>query len=100
MRRLPRKRNPKQNSIIEAVRDFFGGINPEEKKSAIKISLWLMNRKKGVVLSEEERDILEVVKTNLKDKTYTSSLTENTASNPLNFALRSDLTSISLRQPP
>ena len=97
MRHLPRKRNQKQNLIIKAVRDYFGEANPEEKKSATKISLWLMGRKKGVVLSEEERDILEVIKVNLRDKTYTSSLTESGSKNPLNLAISSDLTPISLR---
>ncbi len=58
-----------------------------------------MNRRKGVVLSEEERDILEVIKINLKDKVYTSSLTENGSKNPLNLAISSDLTLISLKQP-
>ena len=82
MRRLPRKPNPRQNLIIQAVKDYFGDTNLEEKKSATRISLWLMNRKKGIVLSEEERDILEVIKINLKDKVYVSSLTENGSKNP------------------
>ena len=97
MRRLPKKRSKKQNLIIKAVEDYFGEMNPEEKKSTTKISLWLMNRKKGVVLSEEERDILEVIKINLKDKTYTSLLAENGSKNPLNLAISSDLTPISSR---
>ena len=67
MRRLPIKRNQKQNLIIKAVRDYFGRTNPEEKKSATKIALVLMNRKKGVVLTEEEREIRELVKRNLPD---------------------------------
>lgn len=50
-------------------------------------------------MSEEERDILEVIKINLKDKVYTSSLTENGSKNPLNLAISSDLTLISLKQP-
>ena len=97
MRRLPRKRNSRQNLIIEAVKDYFGEMNDEEKKSATKISLWLMNRKKGVVLSEEEKEIKEVIKQNLKDKLYVSSLTENGNKNPLNLAISSDLTPISSR---
>ena len=100
MRRLPRKRNQKQNLIIKAVGDYFGKANPEEKKSATKISLWLMNRRKGVVLSEEEKGVLEVIKANLKDKTYISSLTENSTSTPLNLKISSDLTPISLKETP
>jgi len=100
MRRLPRKRNQKQNLIIKAVGDYFGKANPEEKKSATKISLWLMNRRKGVVLDEEEKGILGVIKTNLKDKVYVSLLTENSTSTPLNLAISSDLTPINLKEPP
>ena len=100
MRRLPRKRNQKQNLIIRGVEDYFGEANAEEKKSATRISLWLMNRRRGVVLSEEEKGVLEVIKANLKDKTYVSSLTENGSKNPLNLAISSDLTPISLKEPP
>ena len=100
MRHLPRKRNQKQNLIIKAVGDYFGKANPEEKKSATKISLWLMNRRKGVVLSEEEKDIVEVVKISLKDKVYVSSLTGNGSKDPLNLAISSNLTRISPKEPP
>ena len=70
MRRLPIKPTFKQKLIIEAVKDYFGEIKGEEKKSVTKIALWLMNRKKGVVLTEEEQEILEMVKMNLADKLY------------------------------
>ena len=70
MRKLPLKPTFKQKLIIEAVKDYFGEIKGEEKKSVTKIALWLMNRRKGVVLTEEEQEILEVVKMNLADKLY------------------------------
>jgi len=77
MRRLPRKPNPKQNLIIKAVRDYFGEANSEEKKSATKISLWLMGRKKRNPLTEEEKEIMETIKMNLQDKVYAPGLAGN-----------------------
>jgi len=77
MRRLPIKRTTRHNLIIKAVKDYFGEINDEEKKSVTKISLWLMGRKKGVVLSDEEGEIKEIIKVNLQDKVYASALTDN-----------------------
>ena len=86
MRRLPLKRTEKQNLILEATKDFFGEVNPEERKSIVKVALYLMGRKKRNPLTEEEKEIKETIKTNLQDKVYISGLTENTTSNPLNFA--------------
>lgn len=100
MRRLPRKPSPKQDLIIKTVEDYFGEANPEEKKSATKISLWLMNRKRGIVLNEEEEDVLGVIKANLKDETYASSLTWGDSKDPLNLAISSGLTPISLKEHP
>lgn len=77
MRRLPQKRSPKQKLIIKVAEDYFGEMNPEEKKSAVKISLWLMNRKKGISLTDEEKEIKETIRPNLQDKVYTLGLTGN-----------------------
>jgi hypothetical protein len=67
MRRLPIKRSLKQKIIIRTVEDYFGKANPKERKSATKIALVLMGRKKGVVLSEEEKEDLRLIKENLND---------------------------------
>ena len=77
MRNLPHKLSFKQKLIIEAVRDYFGEIKGEEKKSVTKIALWLMGRKKGNVLMEEEQEILEMIKLNLADKVYRRELAES-----------------------
>ena len=69
MRRLPRKLSEKQKTIIKEVNDYFGEMNPDERKSATKIALVLMNRKRGIVLTEEEDGIREVVKNNLQAMT-------------------------------
>jgi|SRR3989338_3462189 len=74
MRNLPYKPTEKQKLIMEAVKDYFGEINTEEQKSARKISLWLMGRKKRISLTEEEEKIKELVRTNLQDKVYSSEL--------------------------
>lgn len=71
MRRLPNNKSPKQQIIISACFDYFGkDINLEEKKSAKKIALWMMGRKKGISLSEQENSDLWAIKANLADETY------------------------------
>ena len=75
MRRLPIKRTKKQKLIIEAVRDYFGEANPEERKSIVKIALWLMRRKRRLPeLTEEEKEAVSVIQANLLDKNYRASL--------------------------
>ena len=68
MRRLPKNRSPKQESIIQATFDYFGGgITEEDKKSAGQIALFLMGRKRGVNLGEEEQSAAWAIKQNLPD---------------------------------
>lgn len=74
-RRLPRKPNERQKFIIMGVQDFFGEQNPEEKKSALRISLWLMGRRRGVALTEEEQPIAQCIRGNLADDVYFRALT-------------------------
>ena len=94
MRKLPRKLNEKQKLILEAVKDYFGETNSEERKSITKIALWLMGRRKRNPLTEEEKEIKETIKANLQDKVYISGLTESPILEPLNFALKPHLTLI------
>ena len=71
MRRLPIKPNQKQRKIISACQDFFGsGASQTEKTQAKRLALWLLNRRKGLLLSEEEQNVLFFIKNNLADKTY------------------------------
>lgn len=75
MRKLPRKLNERQKLILEAVKDYFGEVNPEERKSITKIALWIMKRRKRLEpLMEEEKEALERIQVNLQDKTYIASL--------------------------
>ena len=72
MRHLPNNKTQKQNTIITACFDYYGlGKNAEEIKSAKKIALWIMGRKKGIALTEQEESDLWAIKTNLSDETYT-----------------------------
>lgn len=74
MRNLPYKPTEKQKLIMEAVKDYFGEINAEEQKSARKIAIWLMGRKRGIVLTKEEEEIRDLVRINLQDKVYVQEL--------------------------
>ncbi len=75
MRHLPNNKSPKQNVIVNACFDYYGtGATAEEAKSAKKIALWIMGRKKGIVLTEEERSNLWAIKINLADNVYVESL--------------------------
>lgn len=75
MRHLPNNKSPKQNIIISACFDYYGPeINAEETKSAKKIALWTMGRKKGISLTEQESSDLWAVKINLADEIYVEAL--------------------------
>jgi len=87
MRNLPYKPTEKQKLMMEAVNDYFGEINAEEQKSARKISLWLMGKRRGVDLTEEEKEISGTIRTNLSDKPYVSLLTADYPHKCPNFAL-------------
>ncbi len=74
-RRLPIKRSNRQKLIIKAVDDFFGeGISQKEGRLKKDIALWLMGRKKGVSLTEEQKEAVWYIKNNLGNKTYTQNL--------------------------
>lgn len=68
MRRLPTNKSPKHNLIIELVDEFFGeGYSPAQKKLKKNIALWLMNRKRGVVLNEEQKQAVWYIRINIAD---------------------------------
>lgn len=64
MRQLPRKRNLRQAEIIELVKEYFGEEN--QKSTIAKIALWLMGKRKGVILSDEEKEDLRLIRANLE----------------------------------
>jgi len=68
-RRLPLNRTAKHNQIIKNVDEFFGnGCSPGDKRMKKDIYLWLMNRKKGVELNEEQKEAVWFIKSNLAAK--------------------------------
>ncbi len=75
MRQLPKKRSEKQNLIISATFDYYGSGLPIKQIPLVRnIALYLMGRKRGVVLSDEQKSELEEIRENLKDKIYCQSL--------------------------
>lgn len=74
-RNLPIKRTEKQNLTIAATFDYFGkGMAKQEIPAVKAIALFLMNRKKGVKLSEEQKLDMFTIKSNLRDGIYIASL--------------------------
>jgi len=73
MRNLPRKPSPKQELIIKAVEDFCGGGGSSNRNKA-NAALWIMGRKRGIELTEEEKDIVWYVQQNLADDIYPTDL--------------------------
>lgn len=71
MRTLPKNKSDKQKLIIEACQDFFGRGNNSVR--ANQIALFLMGRKRGVFLSQEEIRDMSLIRANLDDEIYTES---------------------------
>jgi hypothetical protein len=72
MRSLPKKKSEKQKLIIKAVYDYYGQNNNQQR--ANQVAIYLMGRKKGVDLTEEEMSELQTIKTNLADSVYIGEL--------------------------
>ena len=67
-RRLPKNKTAKHNQIIDAVRDYYGdGANNEDKKAAKQVALYLMGRRRGVILTEEQESDMWAIKQNLAE---------------------------------
>jgi len=75
-RRLPTKPDRKQKLIILAVNDFFSNseLTKEEKTD---LSCWLMNRKKGIEPTDELLETAVLIRTNLADEKYRTTLLQN-----------------------
>jgi len=70
-RTLPKNKSDKQKLIIAAVYDYFG---IGSKVRANQIAIYIMRRKRGVSLTEEEKSDVWAIRENLNDKTYISGL--------------------------
>ena len=71
MRTLPKHKSDKQKLIIAATYDYFG---IGSKVRANQVALFLMGRKRGVNLTDEEKSDVWAIRENLNDKTYISGL--------------------------
>ena len=68
MRRLPKNKSPKQKAVIQATFDYFGpGITKQEKISAVQIALFLMGKRRGINLTEEQKSATQTIKDNLPE---------------------------------
>ena len=71
MRTLPKNKSDKQKLIIAAVYDYFG---IGSKVRANQVALFLMGRKRGVNLTDEEKSDVWAIRENLNDTIYVKGL--------------------------
>ena len=74
MRQLPKNKTPRHKMIIEAVDNYFGDCLPDQRRLKKDICLWLMKKRKGIKLNEEQENAVWYIKTNLTDQTYSQTL--------------------------
>jgi len=73
-RTLPHNKTLFHKRIINSVNDYYGDSPLKEQRGKKDIMLWLMNRRKGVKLNEEQKGALWIIRNNLADPIYSSSL--------------------------
>ena len=73
-RQLPRNKSDKHKLIISAVKDFFGSTPGLTKREVIELSCWLMNRKKGIKLTDEQLETAALIRNNIADLKYRQNL--------------------------
>ena len=73
MRTLPKNKSENHKLIINATYDYFGIMDAKQKVRANQIAIYLMGRKRGVNLTEEEKSIALIVRDNLRDEVYVKS---------------------------
>ncbi|MFA6189913.1 MAG: hypothetical protein WC711_00135 [Candidatus Staskawiczbacteria bacterium] len=76
MRSLPKNLNQKQKIILIATKDYFGEGAPtcDLRRATTNVSLWLMQKRKGIDLNDEEKGAVWCIAQNLSDKTYSDTL--------------------------
>jgi len=56
---------PRQKTLLDKCLEFFAEEpTPRERQMAKRIALWLMGRRKGLTLTEEEQDALWYIQRN------------------------------------
>ncbi len=76
MRTLPKIKSVRQRLIIDCTHDYFGVA---EMTRPNQIALFLMGRKRGVILSVEEMEDMRCIKINMEDKVYIESFSKQNA---------------------
>ena len=71
MRGLPKNKSYKQKLIIATVYDYFG---IGSKVRANQIAIYIMGKRRGVNLTDEEKSNARAIKENLKDEIYIKGL--------------------------
>ena len=71
MRTLPKHKSDKQKLIIAATYDYFG---IGSKVRANQIAIYIMGKRKGVSLTDEEKSDACAIRENLRDGTYIKGL--------------------------
>lgn len=73
MRKIPFKKSLRQKLLIQAVFHFYGdGLRKKKYRKAKEVALYLMGRRRGIKLDEEQKEDMWHIKVNLSDKTYTT----------------------------
>lgn len=75
MRRLPLRPTKQQKLVVDAVCDFYNVDDP--RRNEIDMALWIMGRKRGVKLTDEQMYDITAIQANVGDETYRQSLLQN-----------------------
>jgi len=77
MRKFPKNKTIKQKLLINVCYDYYGkGMFPNEKVRAGQIALYLMGKRRGIELTNQEKSDMWAIKENLKDKIYLNAFRE------------------------
>jgi len=78
MRKIPNKISEQQRITLYATLDFYGdGLPKKERPSVRQLAIYLMGRRKGIKLTDQQKDDMWYIRENIKDKVYTDSLLES-----------------------
>ena len=71
-RTLPKNKTDKQRLIIACCQDYFG--KGQNSIRSNQIALWIMGKRSGINLTDEEKSDMWAIKENLEDLKYTVNL--------------------------
>lgn len=71
-RTLPKNKSEKQKVIIACCQDYFGKSQNTVRSN--QIALWIMGKRAGIKLTEEEVSDMWAIRENIEDVKYTLTL--------------------------